>query len=71
MKKVQQKVWNSFKLEETIQQEKRTKKKKSLGIDKVQNYWLKYFTNLWPIWTDIINNMIQNPEDIPQWMAQG
>ena len=57
-------------MDELTQQVKQTKIWKSPGIDGVQNYWLKYFTNLWLLFTEVINKMMDLPEDIPKWRTK-
>ena len=71
MKKINQQKWKKFKLNELTQQVKRTKNWKSPGIDGVQNYWLKHLPSLWPSLTKIMNEMMEDPNTIPEWMTKG
>ena len=71
MEKIKTQKWKRFTLDELSKQVKRTKNWKAPGIDKVQNYWLKHLPSLWPIMTDTMNEMIENPTLISKWMTKG
>lgn len=41
------------------------------GPDKVQNFWFKFFTSVHHPLAKIFNDLINNPEDIPQFLTFG
>ncbi|KAL1447199.1 hypothetical protein WDU94_005635 [Cyamophila willieti] len=44
---------------------------KSPGLDKIHNYWWKYFTSVHPHLGHHINNVIEHPEQMPAFLNQG
>ena len=48
---------------------KKTNNWKSLGMDKVPNYWMIDCLHL--DLTDSLNKPIRSPENLPEWIAQG
>jgi hypothetical protein len=50
---------------------KKTLNWKAPGPDKVQNYWIKYFTATHTHITNALNHIIRNPHDMPNFLTQG
>lgn len=57
--------------EDVTQVAKRIHNWKAPGSDKIQNYWLKYFTSSHEYLANTLNHLIHNPHDIPPFLTQG
>uniref|UniRef100_A0A8D8Z094 Reverse transcriptase n=1 Tax=Cacopsylla melanoneura TaxID=428564 RepID=A0A8D8Z094_9HEMI len=44
---------------------------KSPGLDQIQNYWLKHFTNIYPVLDCQFQHCIQNPSELPKFLTEG
>lgn len=44
---------------------------KSPGLDQIQNYWLKHFTNIHPVLACQFQHCIQNPSELPKFLTKG
>ncbi|KAL1448319.1 hypothetical protein WDU94_012418 [Cyamophila willieti] len=44
---------------------------KSPGLDQVQNYWLKHFTNTHSVLACQFQHCIQNPSELPKFLTEG
>ena len=63
--------WEIISVEEVRAALGKTQKWKSPGIDKIQNFWLNSLTSLHDLLTHHLNVLIENPEDIPDWLTEG
>ena len=49
----------------------KSQKWKSPGIDKVPDFWLNTLSSSHVLFTSLLNEIMQNPEKIPEWMCKG
>ena len=44
---------------------------KAPGIDLLPNYWLKTITTIHPLMTSALDELMKNPDSLPQWVVTG
>ncbi|XP_066933825.1 uncharacterized protein [Clytia hemisphaerica] len=63
--------WEEITVEEVRVALGKTQKWKSPGIDKVQNFWLNYLPSMHRVLTFFLNELVGNPNSIPEWLTEG
>lgn len=62
---------NEVTIEELVRVIKKTHNWKAPGVDKVHNYWYKYFPAIHPKMVQLINEMIAKPTTQPEFLTKG
>eukprot|EP00957_Ditylum_brightwellii_P052839 4005650-Ditylum_brightwellii.AAC.1 len=68
---MQQQQWADITVEEMHQTVRKLKNWKALGMDQVQNYWYIYMPALHQRLCNALDEVIQQPEKLPQWLLCG
>ncbi|XP_066930549.1 uncharacterized protein [Clytia hemisphaerica] len=71
MKGKKEQEWEEITVEEVRVALGKTQKWKSPGIDKVQNFWLNYLPSMHRALTFFLNELVGNPNSIPEWLTEG
>ena len=69
--KVKKQGWENITVLELKAAMAKSQKWKSPGIDKVPNFWLNAISWSHVTFTSLLNEIIHNPEKIPEWMCEG
>ena len=69
--KVKEEEWQNITVLELKAVLTKSQKRKSLGIDKVPNFWLNALSSSHFTFTRLLNEIMQNPEKAPKWMQEG
>ena len=68
---MEEKIWETLTTEKLTNTSKKLANWKAPGSDQVQNFWIKYLVALHPLLAKLINNIIINPKDTPDWLTDG
>ena len=68
---IRAKEWSDVTTEETIKANHKTSNWKAAGCDDVDQFWLKQLTSLYPELANSYNKILKNPEQSPEWLAEG
>ena len=68
---INQQEWQDITLEELQTALAKSQKWKSPGLDMIPNFWLNSFTNTHDALVNAYSDIMNNPENAPQWFSQG
>ncbi|XP_042889217.1 uncharacterized protein LOC122264411 [Penaeus japonicus] len=71
MREVEQQDWVEITVKELEVALGKSHKWKSPGIDKIPNFWLNVLSELHKPLVDSMNDIIDQPESIPDWLTEG
>ena len=71
MKETEQQKWKDIDLKEVEFSLKKPHKWKSPGLDKLPNFCLNILTSTHKVLTHTLSQTMENPEEIPEWLAKG
>lgn len=69
--KIEPIIWTEIELSDLMKVIKRSHNWKAPGPDMVQNYWIKNLTALHNSLLDAINEVLNDPKTIPEWLTSG
>lgn len=71
MSDVREQEWEPITVKELQIATGKSQKWKSPGVDKIPNFWLNFLTELHDDIVNSYNDLMQNPEKIPEWLTEG